>query len=169
MSPEKDLDLEGPAQTSLQASSQFRLRLAKAQTAGRWLLLAFVLIGALGLLGGKGPLALQTARLTGLGELQLPRYVRYQSPFQMSLSLDEVSTGPVRLRLSHSLARAISIDHAWPLPVASGWDRDGLVIEFAPGTTRVALRARPDRIGDLGGDVALQGQAPVRVPLWGYP
>lgn len=136
---------------------------------GRWLLLAIVAAGTLGVFGGSGPLSRQEIALGPHASVSLPRLARFQSPFSLVAERREAADRPLRLVLSDELVRGLSIERIGPTPVASKWSAEGLELEFAAGTQRVRLYARPDTVGGLEGQVRMDANAAVSLSLWSYP
>lgn len=151
------------------ATPGFRRRLILAQRAGRLLLLAFVVAGVAGLLGGFGPLARQVVAVGEQVSIQLPRFVRIQTPFTLTAERSQPSGQPWRLALSNDLIADLAIEDISPKPLASQWSAQGLELEFGAATTRVSLRARSDAAGRTGGHVRVNTGEPVAIPLWTYP
>lgn len=147
----------------------FRRRLLRAQRAGRFLLLAFVVAGASGLLGGQGPLAGQRIAVGEQGSVSLPRFIRVQTPFTLVAERTSVRNEPWALVLSDALVRRLDIENIAPTPLASQWSAEGLSLRFAADTTHVSIRARSDDLGPSGGRIRMAGSEDTDLPLWTYP
>jgi hypothetical protein len=124
----------------------------RARSIARWLLLAFVLTGALGLLGGGGLLARQRAEAGGELTVRYDRAVRAHAI--ALLSIETTGGSDTTIWISSSLRQGMALEEITPEPVAMVSERGRVVLHFAKQRPeRIAIRYKRTRWGRLKGEL----------------
>jgi hypothetical protein len=131
-----------------------------------------VAAGLLGLLGSGGPLSEQTLS-SGSLTVELPRFVRSQSPSSIEIRLDASGRGdPIAIVIDRTYLRDFKISAITPTPQRARFLTDGLelIFESTPGTVPILvnLHGETRRAGRLSGSIRAGGG---RVQFWqlSYP
>jgi hypothetical protein len=148
-------------------SLDFQRRFGRVQR-WAWRLLALLPVAAvLGLFGG-GLLSQVTAGSPG-GEVTYDRFGRLSVDSELDVTVGR-TRGPVVVSVSRGLLDGCSITEVRPQPerVTASADRLQYVFAATPGAS-VSFSVQPQRLGSVGGTVAVGGGPPVRVHQLIYP
>lgn len=146
----------------LAEEARFQRRFQRIERVAWGLFAILVVVAAIGLTGGGGPLSRQEIEL-GQVRLDLPRIARWQSSDHILVSFDSAEPGST-VRLGGSFNSYFSVEAIQPQPLSSRIRGDGFDLEFeAAGAGTARLSLRPTGPGyatidlEAGGDTASAG------------
>jgi len=141
-----------------------------------WGLIALVVLAALLGAFSRGPLARAEARdPDGTLRVAYDRFQRYDTPSAVEIGIAAGATGGdlVELRLRGAMLHGAQIGNLSPEPLESHLAEDGWVLRFpvrdrqAPSLVRMELR--PETLGTLDGEIAVEGRPPAPIRAFVYP
>jgi hypothetical protein len=146
-----------------------QVRAWRVQRVG-WCVLAAILVAAV--LGGLGPGLFGTVSeqsASGL-QLQYERFVRYEAPASVHLTLPEANADEQDFLIDASWIHAVHLETVQPEPLRVRSEgprvRYTMAVQRRGAPTQVSLHFEPD---SLHGQVALEAGAPLHISQFVYP
>lgn len=150
----------------------FQKRLWKVQSYGQMAIGILIVLSALGLFGGKGPLArAEKTDQNGALRLEYDRFIHYDAPVVLRLNLIPGSANEVwfdRNYLSHFKLEQVEPD---PKRVEVGTDRITFVFNRndIDKPSQVSFHLEAEKIGTYRGKVAVGNQTPLEFKQFAFP
>lgn len=151
------------ASLDIPLDSRFEAREWRTERIGWALMILVVVLGALGLLGGAGPL--NTVQLGSPSDrvwVEYRRVIRHQAPAELKIyaTLDQSFIGTTTLHINKSYADAFMIESASPTVVQEQVGSSAMSYDFAMpngGPASIILRLRPVRFGIRYATLSVEG------------
>jgi hypothetical protein len=168
---------ERSAYNGLQIDEDMRFqRLDWAAERAAWSFLSLVILAALLGLFSRGPLSEAEARdADGALRITYERFLRHGTASSLDIEVTSLVTQAeqVKLRLRGPMLRDLQIQTMSPEPVESHLAEDGWITTFPVGdkgrTSLIRMEIRPEGLGTLEGEIAIEGRQPVRLSTFVYP
>ena len=141
-----------------------------------WSFLSLVILAALLGLFSRGPLSEAEARdADGALRVTYERFLRHGTASSLDIEAGSPATQAeqVKLRLRGSMLRGLQIQTVRPTPLESHLAEDGWIMTFPVGdkgrTSLIRMEIRPEGLGTLEGEIAIEGRQPARLSTFVYP
>jgi hypothetical protein len=155
---------------------EFRRRFWRVQNAGLVLMGLFLFAGALGVLGGAGPLASTTSvNENSSMSISHPRFLRNRAPVDLEIHLPQGSlTQPqAEIEVNLDYIRQFDILHISPEPTETRAGAQSMVFVFEviepEQAMLVTFHMQPERFGFVTGNIGLAGEPAIEVRQLIYP
>lgn len=133
---------------------------------GRWALAAVLVLAALGVFGGAGPLVATRASGADGFAVRYDRFARLDAPLEIAVTLPP---GDSAFTLSGDLATDLDVEAVSPAPDAERATADGTRYAVDASDRVATVHGRPARFGVLGGAVRLDGGERLDLRVVVYP
>jgi hypothetical protein len=143
---------------------RFQERTWRAERIGQVLLIAFVVLAAVGVFG-VGPLSDATATAGGT-TASYQRFLRLGKPADLTVTVAPMTRGPVKIALPTSYVERFDVEAIVPEPSEQATDAEALRLTFPSGTRKVTLRLTPGSIGVRSGHVTADDDVRFKQVVW---